>query len=232
MADKNQNLPNHLGFIMDGNRRWARDQGLQTFEGHRQGYESLKKIVEYAAKKKIKNLSFYAFSTENWARSKKEVSFLMDLILKMMTRDLAEIKQKGVRIFWLGSEAKLSSKLVEALNNAVEVTKDNTKINVGICFNYGGQMEIVEAVKKIIEDNLKPEEIEEKTLSRYLYSPELPAVDMVIRTSGERRISNFMLWRVAYSEMYFINKHWPDFEAEDFDDVLLEYGKRQRRFGN
>jgi undecaprenyl diphosphate synthase len=225
------NVPAHVGLILDGNRRWARGRGLPTLEGHRRGYENLKTIAELAFDKGIKYLSAYTFSTENWNRQKEEVKYLMDLILKMLTRDLKEIHQKGIRIVWLGSTEKLSKKLVQALNKAMEITKNNNQGTLALCFNYGGQLEIAEAVQKIIAKGIKVDDITEQTVADNLYCPEIPPVDIIVRTSGEKRLSNFMLWRSAYSELMFIDKHWPDFNEADLDNVINAYANRQRRFG-
>lgn len=229
--NKTAKLPSHIGMILDGNRRWAKNRNLPAFKGHQQGYITLKKIIDATFKRGVKYLSVYMFSTENWNRTKKEVSFLMDLTLRMLTSDLKEIHQKGIRIVWLGSTERLSKKLVQALNNASEITKNNKKGTVVLCFNYGGQLEVVEAVKKIIKSGAKAEMITEQIVADNLYYPEIPPVDIIVRTSGEKRLSNFMLWRAAYSELMFIDKHWPDFDETDLDNVINEYTSRQRRFG-
>jgi undecaprenyl diphosphate synthase len=229
--NKTTKLPSHIGIIMDGNRRWAKNRNLPTFKGHLQGYATLKEIIDATFKKGIKYLSVYAFSTENWNRDKKEVSFLMDLTLKMLTSDLKEINQKGIRIVWLGSTEKLSKKLVQAFNKAMEITKNNNHGTIALCFNYGGQLEIVEAIKKVMGSGIKSEDITEDIIAKNLYHPEVPPVDIIVRTSGEKGLSNFMLWRSAYSELMFIDKHWPDFNEADLDNVINAYANRQRRFG-
>jgi undecaprenyl diphosphate synthase len=217
--------------ILDGNRRWAKNRGLQTLEGHNQGYEVLKNITEHAFDRGIKYVSAFIFSTENWNRTKKEVKYLMGFALRMSTRDLDEMHKKGIKIVWVGSEMHVGKKLVQALHNAEEKTKNNTKGTLALCFNYGGQLEIVDAVKRIVSNDTKAEDITEEMIASNLYCPSIPPIDIMIRTSGEQRISNFMLWRIAYSELYFIDKYWPDFNNKDLDDVITEFCKRQRRFG-
>lgn len=224
-------IPAHIGFILDGNRRWARDRGLPTLEGHRQGYENLKTIALAAFDKGVTCISAYIFSTENWNREKEEVSYLMDLALRMVTRDLSELDKKGVRVVWLGSTDKVSDKLLKALKKAEEKTKNNTAGTLALCFNYGGKRELAEGVAKLVADGIKPEDVTEQLLESYLYYPDIKPVDIVVRTSGEQRLSNFMLWRAAYSELMFIDKHWPAFDESDLDAVIAEYAHRQRRFG-
>jgi undecaprenyl diphosphate synthase len=231
MSDSTTKVPEHIGFILDGNRRWARARSLPTLEGHRRGYNKLKKIADAAFEKGVKFVSVFIFSTENWNRSKNEVSFLMDLALKMATRDLKEIHAKNIKIIWLGSEEHLSKKLIKALKNAVKTTKNNNKGTLALCFNYGGKAEIVQAVRKIIKAGYEPEDVTEESIANNLYVPTLPPIDIVVRTSGELRLSNFMLWRVAYSELMFINKYWPDFDTDDLNNVIAEYSKRQPRLG-
>lgn len=231
MSGTNKKVPNHISFILDGNRRWARSKNLPALKGHYKGYETLKVISEAAFDRKVKHISAYIFSTENWNRTKEEVSYLIDLAHRMVTRDLKAMHKKNIRIVWLGSEDKINKKLVAALKNAVETTKNNTKGTLALCFNYGGKDEIVQAVKKITQKNIKTTDITEDTISENLYSPDVPPIDIMVRTSGEQRISNFMLWRVAYSELMFIDKHWPDFNENDLNNVINEYSKRQRRFG-
>jgi undecaprenyl diphosphate synthase len=225
-------VPSHIGIIMDGNRRWAKDRGLSALEGHRKGYEVLKTISEAALDRGVKYITAFAFSTENWNRTKEEVGYLMDLAYKMVSRDLKEMHQKNIRIVWLGSEERISKKLIKALKKAVETTKNNTKGTLALCFNYGGKEEIVQAMKNLMNDGVKADDITEEKISKYLYTPDVPPIDIMVRTSGEQRISNFMLWRVAYSELMFVDKHWPDFDEQDLDNVIKEFGRRQRRFGS
>lgn len=223
--------PKHLGIILDGNRRWAKEHGKSSLEGHKAGYEALKKVTEAAFNKGIKYVSAYVFSTENWNRQAEEVSYLMDMALMVLSKDIKDLHKKGVRLLWLGSSERLSAKHIKAISKAVDLTKDNTKGTLCLCFNYGGTQEITDAVKKLLTDNVQISDINPEVFRKYLYEPEVPDVDIVVRTSGEERISNFMLWRVAYAELYFMDKHWPDFDSEDVEKIIQEYSKRQRRFG-
>lgn len=229
MVNSKTFLPNHVGIILDGNRRWAIQKGLSGVEGHRQGFFVLQEIADYALDRGIKHLSVYAFSTENWARSKEEVTFLMTFLRQMLKKEIANLHKKGVRFLWLGKSDKLDKKLAEQLLAAQELTKDNTNGTFNLCFNYGGQAEIVDAVNSIINNG---KEVTEQSIADNLYGGSLvPSVDLLIRTSGEQRISNFMLWRSAYSELYFVDKNWPEFSKIDLDDAIAEYTNRQRRFG-
>jgi undecaprenyl diphosphate synthase len=224
-------IPVHLGFILDGNRRWARSQGLSTFEGHQRGYNNLKDIAKYAFSEGVSYVSAFIFSIENWSRTKTEVKYLLDLALRFLTTDLADLKKENIKVVCLGSREKLSKKLISAIENAEEKTKNNSKGTLAICFNYGGQQEIIDATKKIVTSGIRPNEITIDKFIEALYAPDVPPVDLIIRTSGERRISGFMLYRAAYAELYFTEKHWPEFTESDLDTALLDYSKRQRRFG-
>lgn len=228
---KSGHVPNHLGLILDGNRRWARTRGLPTLEGHKEGYDNLKSIAEHAFNSGVKYVSAYVFSTENWNRSEDEVTYLMSLLLKFFKKDCKQLNKKGVKIMWLGSRLKLSEKILKAVDEAAEMTKNNTKGVLALCFNYGGYDEISEAVKKIIKLGAKPEDVNPELIRGNLFSPDLPDLDLVIRTSGEQRISNFMLWRIAYSEFYFTDKFWPEFHPADLQIALDDYANRSRRFG-
>lgn len=230
MSESVTTLPQHLGIILDGNRRWAKQNGLPSFEGHREGSETFKDIADYALEKGIKYLSAYVFSTENWARSKDEVGFLMTLIKQLIKTQVKELHKKGVRFVWLGCTDKLDEKMITLLREAEELTANNTKGTLAFCFNYGGQQEIVDAARIVQESGLP---ITAESIEQHLYGGvALPPVDLLIRTSGEHRISNFMLWRAAYSELYFTDVLWPDFTAQELDKALAEYASRQRRFGN
>lgn len=218
-------LPKHLGFIVDGNRRWARERGLPTLEGHRRGIELVADIAEECHKQGVKIVSFYIFSTENWNRSKEEVEYLMDLVEKCLKKFIKRCLKTDTKIAILGTKERLSDRLKEAVKEAEEKTKECKENILGLCFNYGGKQEIVDAANKI-EGEVTIEKLEAN-----LYHPEVPALDMVIRTSGEQRISGFMLWRMAYSEMLFLDKKWPDMTREDVGLILKEFAGRQRRFG-
>jgi undecaprenyl diphosphate synthase len=224
-------LPIHLGLILDGNRRWAKQNGLTAYQGHRKGYDNLKDISIYALNKGVKYLSAYMFSMENWDRTVREVNYLMNLAHRMLTRDLEEMHKENIKILWLGSSNKLSDKLIKAFKKAEELTKDNTRGTLCICFNYGGKQEIVDSVKQIIKSGKEVNKITTSTIEENLYKPEVPQIDMVIRSSGEQRISGFMLWRVSYAELYFTKKSWPEFTKLDLDDALDDYSNRNRRFG-
>lgn len=218
-------LPKHLGFIVDGNRRWARERGLPTLEGHRRGIDLVESIAEECFDRGVKFASFYIFSTENWNRSKEEVSYLMDLVEKCLKKFAKKCIEKNVRIAIMGTKERLSDKLVKAVEEAERLTEKCTDAVLGLCFNYGGKQEIADAVAKI-DGEVTVEKIEEN-----LYHPEIPPIDMVVRTSGEQRISGFMLWRMAYSEMLFLDKKWPDMTKEDVGMILDEFASRNRRFG-
>jgi len=224
-------VPKHVGYILDGNRRWARQHSLPEYDGHLAGYNALKEVIEGSIEQGIQYVSIYAFSTENWQREKKEVSHLMRLVMHAVTSDLKQFVKNGIRLRVLGHREGLSEKLIEAIEKAEEATKLLDKGTVLVCFNYGGQREIVDAVSKCIEDGLGAKEITEEAIAKRLYAADAPPVDMVVRTSGEQRLSNFMLWRASYSELYFLKKYWPDMTKEDVTDIIEEYNRRQRRFG-
>lgn len=227
-----QNIPKHLGLILDGNRRWAKERGKTSLDGHKAGYQNLKTIAEEAWDRGVEILSAYVFSTENWNRSREEVGGLMDLLLWAVKTDLKELEKKGGRIVIIGSMEGVDDKIQKAMKNAVERTKDNTRGTLTLCFNYGGHREISDAVKSIIESGVKAKDVDEELVAKHIYTPEIPPVDLIIRTSGEQRLSNFMLWRAAYSELYFSDKYWPDFSVEDLDEALEDYSNRQRRYGS
>lgn len=222
-------IPAHVGLILDGNRRWAKANGLPSFEGHRVGYANLKKIAKHAVNKGVKFISAYIFSTENWNRTREEVNYLLDLALVLATRDAREVHKEGIRVVFLGRRNDLPPKLLAAIEKAETLTKDNKRGTLALCFNYGGQQEIVDAASKLSSKKLKNLTVE--TFASALYAPEVPAIDLLIRTSGEQRLSNFMLWRAAYAELYFVKKHWPAFTPDDFDAAIEEFANRQRRFG-
>lgn len=228
------NIPSHVAIIMDGNGRWAVNRGLKRTKGHQRGAEVLKKISEYVYDKGIKILSVFAFSTENWKRDKEEVDYLMDLFIKAFKENFDAVKKKGVKVVFSGVKTRLSDKVLAQMKKMTDETKDNKNGIFNICLNYGGQDEIVEATKKICKDvslgNLNINDINSKMYDRYLFN-DLPPVDLMIRTSGEYRISNFMLWQLAYSELYFTDTLWPDFTNEDLDEAIESFNNRDRRFG-
>jgi len=227
----NKSVPNHLGLILDGNRRWAKTQHISSLKGHKKGYDNLKDIARYAFDLGIKYVSAYIFSLENWDRSKQEVDYLMRLAYRMLTRDIDELNKDKIRVVWLGSKYKVSKKLLNAIQNAETLTKNNKKGTLCICFNYSGYQEIADAFIKIIDKKIPKEQINPEIIEDNLYGQDIPKIDFVIRTSGEQRISGFMLWRINYSELYFTDKYWPAFSKEDLDIALKEYSKRERRFG-
>lgn len=224
-------VPTHIGFIMDGNRRWAESRGLPKVEGHVVGQDALREVSREAFERGVKYVSAYVFSTENWHRAPKEVSFLMDLVVQAAKKYLNEFHEAGIKLVILGERSGLSKKVLQTIQAAEDKTKDNTNGTLALCFNYGGQEEIASATRKIIESGMPAEEVTIDTISQNIYGPEIPLVDVIVRTSGEQRISNFMLWRAAYSELIFLDKYWPDMTKEDVSVILNEYSQRQRRFG-
>lgn len=227
-------VPKHVAIIMDGNGRWAQKRGLKRTKGHQRGADVLKEISEYVYDKGIDVLSVFAFSTENWKRDKEEVDYLMDLFLKAFKKNFDSIKKKGVKVVFSGVKNKLSDKVLKAMEKMTLETKDNKNGIFNICLNYGGQDEIVEASKKICNDvkenKINISDINSKMFNKYMFN-ELPPVDLMIRTSGECRISNFMLWQLAYSELYFTDVLWPDFNKEELDKAIESFNNRDRRFG-
>jgi undecaprenyl diphosphate synthase len=224
-------IPLHVAIIMDGNGRWAQQRGLPRVAGHRAGTENIRRIIESFADYKVKYLTLYAFSTENWKRPEAEVRSLLDILSEVIDRETTNLHENGVRLRHIGRLDGLSEQLQEAVRRALELTKNNTRITVSIAFNYGGRAEIVDAVKKIVQDGLPAETIDEDTICRYLYTAELPDPDLIIRTAGEVRLSNFLIWQAAYSELYSTPTYWPDFGKEEIQRALVAYSQRARRFG-
>ena len=224
-------IPRHIGYIVDGNRRWAKQHGLPTYEGHLAGYNNLKDVLIETSRQGVQYVSAYVFSTENWKRSADEVRRIMSLVLKVLTADLPLFNEYNVRLKVIGTREGLNPKILKAIDNAEKVTAQNTGGELAVCFNYGGQLEIVDAVKKIMASGVSADEVTEELIAQNLYAPEVPPIDLIVRTSGEQRLSNFMLWRAAYSEFMFIDKNWPDMTKEDVVSIIKEYTKRQRRFG-
>ena len=229
--EENKEVPRHIGFIIDGNRRWAKSHGLPTYEGHLAGYNAIQEVARAAFDAGVKYVSAYIFSTENWKRSQEEVGKLMSLVLKLLTSDLHIFAENNIRLRVLGSRDKVDEKILKAIDDAESKTAANTGGTLAICFNYGGQLEIADAFKKIIQADISADEVTPELIAQYLYVPEVPPCDMVVRTSGEHRLSNFMLWRAAYSELHFLDKQWPDMTKEDVSAIIEEYNKRHRRFG-
>jgi len=224
-------VPKHVGFIVDGNRRWAKKHGLPAYEGHMAGYNVIQDVAKAAFDYGVEFVTLYIFSTENWKRSEEEVSKLMGLVLKMLTSDLPLFDKNNIKLRVLGSRENVSQRILNAIDDAESRTANNTAGTLAVCFNYGGQLEIVDAVKKIVQSGVKADEITIDLISNNLYAPEVPPIDIVVRTSGEHRISNFMLWRIDYSELLFLKKFWPDITKADVADIIKEYTKRSRRIG-
>jgi len=228
-------LPRHVAIIMDGNGRWAKKHKLNVAMGHRQGVETLREIIRHTDDLKIEALTIYAFSTENWNRSREEVAALMQLILDFFKSEIDELDEKNVRILILGEKAVFPERQREVLVEAERRTADNTGLTLNICLNYGGRAEIVRAAKSIVEDvqsgRLSLDRVDEQTVSDRLYTAGQPDVDLMIRTSGEMRLSNFLLYQCAYAEFLFPKVLWPDFTVQDYDEAILAYGGRERRFG-
>lgn len=231
MPEDQKIVPKHIGFIVDGNRRWAKKHGLPTYEGHLAGYNTSIEVMKAAFEAGVQIVSMYTFSTENWKRSETEVSKIMGLVLKLLTSDIKVLDENGIRFRMVGSRDLLSKSIVKAVDAAEARTANNTRGTLAVCFNYGGQLEIVDACKRIIDARIKSTDITTELISENLYAPELPPVDLVVRTSGEQRLSNFMLWRAAYSEFIFLEKLWPEMTKEDIDATIEEYSRRSRRFG-
>ena len=223
------NIPNHVAIIVDGNGRWAEERGLNRSKGHDEGLKNLKKISDYILTKGVKYLSLFVFSTENFKREKKEVNHLMTLFKKTFKKESNYFLKKNIKVIFSGSKENLDKSIIKVINETTEITKNCNKGICNICLNYGGQQEIIDAVNKILKSNIK--EINKEEFNKYLYQ-DIPAIDLMIRTSGEQRISNFMLYQLAYAELYFTNTYFPAFTENDFDEALKNYNKRNRRFGN
>ncbi len=230
MADEDV-VPRHIGFIVDGNRRWAKQRGLSSYEGHLEGYQVIKTVLLETLARGVEYASIYVFSTENWKRSQEEVEGLMGMIVMALHSDIELLNEHNVRLRIIGAREGLSDEVVQAIDDAEAATKGNAKGQLLICFNYGGQQEIADAARRIAEQGVAPSDITPDLIEQHLYSPDVPACDMIVRTSGEHRLSNFMLWRSAYAELLFLDKLWPDMTTDDVSSILEEYTRRSRRFG-
>lgn len=230
-----ENFPEHIAIILDGNRRWAKSKMLPAKMGHKQGAETLKKITKYANKIGIKDLTVYAFSTENWKRSEEEVSALMGLLASYLEEFSKTANKDNIRIRIFGDVTALEEKLQKSIRSIIEKTKNNTGVSLNVCFNYGGRAEMIKATKEIAElvknGELNIEDIDERTVESHLYTCGLKDPDLLIRTSGEIRTSGFLLWQLSYTEFIFLDKNWPDFNESDLDYCIEEYQKRNRKFG-
>ncbi len=221
----------HIAIIMDGNRRWAKERNLPSAMGHKKGVDALKSALKASHDFNLKYLTLYTFSTENWNRSEQEVEFLMGLLLNTIKSQLKELNEANVKLRFIGDLSRLNSQLQEVLKEAIDTTCLNTGVNLQIALNYGSRDEIKNAVKNIIKDGVKEEEINEELISNYLYTKDIPDPDLLIRTGGAQRISNYLLWQIAYSEIIILDSHWPDFSEDTMRDSILEFAKRQRRYG-
>ncbi len=226
-----QHIPHHVGIILDGNRRWAKERGLKALEGHQKGAEVFREVALAAFDKGVSYLSAFIFSNENWSRTEEEVSYLMKLLMKAVERYLDDFHKRGIKIIVIGRREKISKDVLKAIEKTENKTQHNQHGCLVICFNYGGHQEIVDAVNKILVNNSDIKTVSSALIEQNLYAPEVPPLDLLIRTSGEQRISGFMLWRADYAELYFSDLLWPDYNVVAFNEALHEFTKRQRRFG-
>jgi undecaprenyl diphosphate synthase len=224
-------IPTHIAIIMDGNGRWAQARGQPRLMGHRQGVENIRRILNASVEFGIRYLTIYAFSTENWNRPLDEVRGLMTILEQTIHRETPELHKNGVRIRHLGRTAGLSARLQTLIAEAVALTAENTRLTLNVAFNYGGRAEIIDAVKRIVADGIPPDRIDEPLFTRYLYTADTPDPDLVIRTAGEMRLSNYLIWQSAYAEYYATPTYWPDFDKDELYRALLEYSQRERRYG-
>jgi undecaprenyl diphosphate synthase len=229
------NIPTHIGIIMDGNGRWAKKRGLPRTAGHRAGTDATRKIVRACGELGVKYLTIYVFSAENWGRPRKEVCMLMDLLVEMTRKEIRELNKNNVRLHAIGNLMMLPQKTREELLAGIEATKNNTGLNLILAVSYGGRVEIIDAVKKFAQDAIKNPQIvnklTEESFKKYLYTAEFPDPDLIIRTGGEKRISNFLLWQSAYAELYITDVLWPDFDKKCLEEAIVDFNKRERRFG-
>ncbi len=232
MKKEDKKIPYHLGIIIDGNRRWAKKRGLPTFEGHRRGAANIDKIGEKARKRGVKILTFFTFSTENWNRSKIEISYLMKLIERSFSKKyINDLIKKEIKLRVIGQKKRLPRPLQEKIKTAEKLTKKGKEGVLILAISYGGRPEIIQAIQKIVKKRIPPNKINREVIDENLWTRGLPYPDFIIRTGGEKRLSNFLTWQTAYSELYFTDKYWPDFDEEDLDQALLNYSHRQKNFG-
>ena len=220
--------PNHIGIIVDGNRRWAKERGLPDFWGHKKGLEKVRKVIRWIGERGIKILTLFVFSTENWKRSKREVDYLMKLAHSTINDNLKELHKEGIKVRVIGQRERLPDFLQRSIEKAEALTKNNKEMTLNFALSYGGRTEIVEATRNIIKKKIPPERINEELIKENLWTSD---VDLIIRTGKEQRISNFLIWQAAYSELYFSPKYWPDFTEKDLNEILADFSRRQRRFG-
>ncbi len=226
-----EKVPTHIAIIMDGNGRWAISRGLPRLAGHRAGTENLRRVIEACIEFKIQYLTLYAFSTENWGRPQEEVAGLLRILEDVIDRELQQLYDQGVQLRHIGRLDRLTPRLREKVLQAVEFTRTNDRLVLNVAFNYGGRDEIVCAIKGMLQDGVKSEDINEALVSKYLYTAGVPDPDLIVRTSGELRGSNFLIWQGAYSEWYFTSTYWPDFDKEELRKAVIEFSRRERRYG-
>ena len=224
-------VPTHVAIIMDGNGRWARSRGLPRLAGHKAGTDNLRRVIEACVEFGIPYLTIYAFSTENWGRPSTEVNGLMRILEDVIERELNELHKEGVRLRHIGRLERVKPSLRKKVIEAIELTKDNDRLILNVAFNYGGRDEIVWAIQQMIDDGVRSEDVTDDLVGKYLFTSGVPDPDLVIRTSGELRISNFLIWQAAYAEWYFTPTYWPDFDKEELRKALVAYGQRERRYG-
>ncbi len=228
---EDQKIPTHVGYILDGNRRWAKKHGLPTYEGHLAGYNALKDIIEATADAGVKYISFYTWSTENWSRAEEEVRGIFRLIRRLFKTDIKQLQKEGFHLVVLGGRDRLPDDIVQMIEEAESVSSEGKRATLAMCFNYGGQQEIIRAVNRLLVDDVQGTSLDSKSFEKYLDHPEIPPCDVIVRTSGEQRLSNFMLWRSAYSEFIFLDKLWPEMRPDDVAGIVEEYNRRNRRHG-
>ena len=224
-------VPNHVAIIMDGNGRWARQRGHARLEGHRAGAQRIRRVLSVLERRGVRYVTLYAFSTENWGRPWPEVRGILQLLKLVIREEVPKLHQQSVRLLHLGSRERLPKSLVRSIEDVIAQTANNTGLTLCVGFDYGGRTEIVDAVRQILRESISPEEVTEETIRRYLCLPQTPDPDLIIRTAGEQRLSNFLIWQAAYSEMYYTPTLWPDFDEAELEKALGAYRRRQRRFG-
>ncbi len=224
-------VPTHVGYILDGNRRWAKQHGLPTYEGHLAGVASLEEVLEATIESGVKYVSFYTWSTENWNRAEEEVRATMKIVRNVFKKELKRLIKEDCRFVVLGDRVTIPEDINDLISDAEASSAHGTRATLAMCFNYGGQQEIVRAAQRALADGVAPDKLSTETFTNYIDHPEIPECDVIVRTSGEQRLSNFMLWRSAYSEFIFLDKYWPDMRAEDVTAILEEYNRRERRHG-
>ncbi len=226
-----ERIPRHVGIIMDGNGRWALARGLPRLAGHKAGTENLRRIIRASVEFGVHYLTIYAFSTENWGRPREEVQGLMHILEDVIDRELAELHKEGVQLRHIGRLERLAPTLQEKVLDAIDLTKDNNRLVLNVAFNYGGRDEIIQAIQRMIKDGVEADKVTDDLVSQYLYTAGVPDPDLIIRTSGELRVSNFLIWQAAYAEWYITPTYWPDFDKEEYRRALATFGQRDRRYG-